>query len=168
MKLESVWTGLVYVFNILTFSASDDHDASQAPLEKIDFEVIYNNAPDAATIPHDKIAPDFSSEDYDATRSYVMDDGTPVVGVPKNGQEGVGPGLECEYPTMKEWKPCYGPNNRKCWLTRKDGTKTINIDTDYEDPQEVPTGITRKVRSTGVVQEEVAMLTALPVLSRYF
>lgn len=153
MKLESVWTGLVYVFNILTFSASEDHDASQAPLNKIDFEVIYDvNAPGANNIPHDKITPGFSYEDHDATKSYVMEDGTPVIGVPKNGQEGVGPGLECHYPDMKDWKSCYGPDSRDCWMERKDGKKTINIDTDYENPREVPTGITRKARNPKLLQ----------------
>lgn len=151
MRLESVWTSLVYVFNVLTFSVPDGREASQAPLSKPDFDVVYgDNLFDSTPHPIDKVGADGFNEDddddeHDAIRSYVMSDGTPVVGTPKNGQEG-GSGLECKYPNMTEWESCYGPKSRDCWLRKKDGSKVINITTDYENPEEVPVGITRKVR----------------------
>jgi len=96
-------------------------------------------------------------------RSYMIGD-TPVVGTPKNPQEGVGGGLNCHYPTMRMlpsvwgflkgsvtnievtegWEPCFSPGNRRCWL--KKGSQTIDINTNYEDPKAVPIGRVRKVR----------------------
>ncbi|KAK4125803.1 multicopper oxidase [Parathielavia appendiculata] len=68
----------------------------------------------------------------------------PVVGTPKSPQEGGRGGLVCDYTkTMpKGWRSCYGPKNRTCWLRR--GDEYIDINTDYEDPAEVPQGKLRR------------------------
>ncbi len=177
MRLQAVWTSIVQVFNTLTFSSLGGSEIPQVPL-------ISEEDPGFVYHPGDPITQDasgtvfqgdvalvqdyYSSEvyhpsDYEVVplrtggdeHSYVVAD-TPVVGTPKNPQEGVGGGLNCHYPTMQGWEPCYSPSNRKCWL--KKGTQTLDINTDYENPKAVPVGRVRKVLCSGPSKTWVSML----------
>ncbi|KAK3687959.1 multicopper oxidase-domain-containing protein [Podospora appendiculata] len=153
MKLESVWTGIVQIFHVLTFSTTGDGDVSQVPLNPHgDSGRIYR-----PTIPiietatgkvHD--GDDYLIQDDSSSQVYHSNDvkiiphrtggkefsaiygDTPVVGTPKNPQDGAEGGLVCKYEDMQGWEPCYGPENRSCWL--KNGELVIDINTDYENP----------------------------------
>ncbi|KAK0636757.1 multicopper oxidase-domain-containing protein [Bombardia bombarda] len=135
MKFEAVWTSIVQVFNVLTFSSPGEGEVSQIPLtdsipasKDVPFEVHYSN---------DDVVPlRTGGVEY----SYMSTDG-PIVGTPKNPQDGAGGGLNCHYPAMPEFEPCFSPENRGCWL--KSDTRTIDINTDYEDPDLVPKGKVR-------------------------
>ncbi|KAK3900945.1 putative laccase precursor [Staphylotrichum tortipilum] len=173
MKLASVWTSIVQVFNVLTFSSTEDtpgEHASQIPLAAT------KPAPGRHGITHPGPGPKiavtqdaagrffhgstplvqesfsgmvYHPDEFRAVplrtggreRSYVFND-HPVVGTPKNPQEGVGGGLNCHYADMQGWEPCYSPQNRTCWL--KKGDQYIDVNTDYEDPAAVPVGRVRR------------------------
>ncbi len=172
MKLASVWTSIVQVFNVLTFSSTEedraDHVAAQIPLAKPGHHGIAHPGPGPKiAVTQDAsgrffhgstplVQESFSGMVYHPDefravplrtggheRSYVFND-HPVVGTPKNPQEGVGGGLNCHYADMQGWEPCYSPQNRTCWL--KKGDQYIDIETDYEDPAAVPVGRVRRVR----------------------
>ena len=98
--------------------------------------------------------------------SYVMADGTLVVGTPKNPQEGKAGGLDCKYPDMTDWDLCFELENRTCWLKKKDNSTYIDIMTDYENPWEVPNGTTRRARGIKDGLEVAIVLTMLTVLPR--
>ncbi|KAK3937427.1 putative laccase precursor [Diplogelasinospora grovesii] len=143
MKIDSVWSGIVYVFNIFTFSSPGNGDVSQRPLVSQDTPV---SSSAGGAKPYVHHAGPLDSLPVRTAGSgevnYVLDDGTPVVGTPKNGQDGT-IALNCPYPNMTDWLPCHAPDDRGCWLRKKDGTKRIDINTSYEDPDNVPMGITR-------------------------
>ncbi|KAL2022363.1 hypothetical protein VTK56DRAFT_5430 [Thermocarpiscus australiensis] len=166
MRLASVWTSIVQVFNVLTFSSTGDgDDVAQVPISLHPGETTADipgpsipiTQDDAGQFYHGStpvIQEDFSAMVYhpDDFRevplrtggqefSYMVGD-TPVVGTPKSPQEGVGGGLSCHYPAMRGWEPCYSPKNRTCWL--KKGNQYIDINTNYEDPRAVPVGRVRK------------------------
>ncbi|KAK4184062.1 putative laccase precursor [Podospora australis] len=171
MKASSVWTSIVQVFNFLSFSPNEAEVAQQKPISYNHHHPLAK--PTAGPGPKIAVTQDgagnffhgntplvqeFSSGMvYDPNdfkfvplrhqgeeRSYVLH-GSPVVGTPRNGQEGVEGGLDCHYPNMVDWEPCYTPENRTCWIKQKvEGGKHIDISTDYEDPAEVPEGITRQ------------------------
>lgn len=54
-------------------------------------------------------------------------------------------GFVCEYPKMQGYKNC-NHEDRLCWLKSEDGLRRFDINSDYENPAEVPLGITRRVR----------------------
>lgn len=132
MKLHSLWTRLVCIFDVLTFSPVD-REVPQLPLVQ----------GDSSNVPHELTT---IPQDVKAEVSYVEDNGDPVVVTPKNPQEGEAGGLNCSYPGYTGWEPCYGPKNRGCWLRKTDGSETIDIKTDYENPTQVPNGTVRNVR----------------------
>jgi hypothetical protein len=135
MRFESAWTGLVYVFNFLTLSSPTDRESPSHD------EVV--------TLPHGGDSYDeviTLSHGGNQEKSWILSDKTPIVGTPKNEQEGIAGGLNCSYPKMKDWVPCYEIKNRTCWLRKSDNSSFIDINTDYEDPLEVPNGTTRKVK----------------------
>ncbi|KAK4041644.1 putative laccase precursor [Parachaetomium inaequale] len=181
MKLASVWTSVVQVFNVLTFSSPSDEShstAAQIPLA-LDLDPDTTTPPPPPSFIHSSdpgpiiaVTQDASGNFYHGSRRLVQEyhsgmvydpndylevplrtngkEGSfvykddPFVGVPKNPQEGVGGGLHCHYPNMTEWESCYGPKNRTCWLRHRQTGRTIDIDTDYEDPKEVPAGSIRR------------------------
>jgi len=160
MKLASVWTSIVQVFNILSFAPTKDGDVAQIP-------ITLHNTGDGAKIP---VTQDDSGRFYHGSRPLIQEYSSgmvyhpddfkevplrtggkefsyvhknyPVVGTPKNDQDGEKGGLLCHYPDMSGWEPCYSDQNRSCWL--KKGSQRIDINTDYEDPEKVPKGIVRK------------------------
>jgi hypothetical protein len=168
MKLASVWTSIVQVFNVLTFSSPEEitdvptqipfvlhdddtheyHPGPKIPVIQTDSgEFFHGNTPliqeySSGMVYHPDEYKDVPLRTGGQEFSYVFKD-TPVVGTPKNPQEGVGGGLHCQYPTMKGWEPCYSPKNRTCWL--KKGNQYIDINTDYEDASAVPVGRVRRV-----------------------
>ena len=84
--------------------------------------------------------------DSGVEKSWILDDGTPVVGTPD--EESPNGGLNCAYPSMKEWEPCYSVDNRGCWLKKTGTEEYIDINTDYENPWNTPNGTVRKVMAT--------------------
>ena len=153
-----MWTSVVQVFSFLTFSSPEDSDlSSQRPQVPIALEDVVHHAPlspPSSSHGHHHIPPAINDFAEDVVplytggkeRSYMVND-HPVVGTPKSPQEGgPGGGLNCHYPDMQDWEPCYGPENRTCWLKhRHDKDKRIDIMTDYENEWEIPKGKVRKV-----------------------
>lgn len=159
MKLASVWTSIVQVFNVLTFSSIEDADVGQVPITLHDVgstpripitqdesgQFYHGNTPMVQEFSSGMV---YHADDFEAVPlrtggkefSYMFND-HPIVGTPKNPQDGVGGGLNCHY-EMEGWEPCYSPRNRSCWLQK--GDKFIDINTDYEDPAEVPVGRVRR------------------------
>ncbi|VBB84489.1 Putative laccase precursor [Podospora comata] len=170
MKAASVWTSIVQVFNFFTFpSSGGDSDVSSQkpliphtdpeqpqfvtakiiPITKNEFGEYYHG--DRLMVQEYSSGMVYHPDDYKdvplrtggVERSFMYKE-HPIVGTPKNGQEGEEGGLNCHYPYMKNWQPCYGPENRTCWLEATDGSgKRIDIDTDYENASLVPFGKTR-------------------------
>ncbi|KAK4095875.1 multicopper oxidase [Parathielavia hyrcaniae] len=155
MKLASVWTSVVQVFNVLTFSSPEElsQAATQVPFvpgDEIPF--LPGHANDSPSAHGDDILVDFedgptipvvqtaSGEFYHGDRLMIQD---PIIGTPRSPQEGIGEGLICNYTKSlpPSWRSCYSPTSRGCWLTN--GTNTFDLDTDYEDPSAVPVGVTR-------------------------
>jgi hypothetical protein len=167
MKLNSVWTALVYFFDVLTFQTTNinEQPSLQAPLDPIG-----NDASGRPVHPHVKPAEVkvMNWEDaVDDGKAYSLEDGTPIIPISKNGQEGP-KGLACKYPKMTGYKSCHGPNSRNCWLVKKDRyeNKVIDIGTDYEDPDEIPVGITRQVGEDPQPPSDLEPSNTLVVLLR--
>jgi hypothetical protein len=120
MRLDAIWTGLVYVLDILTFSSTADRKLAQSPLTQ---PSVYEVEP----IDHDSAGkpPEFEA--------------------PKNPQSGEP--FVCHYPQMPEFENCHSPTNRACWLKEKHGPKIFDINSNYEILKDTPTGIVRKVRT---------------------
>ncbi|KAF2762432.1 hypothetical protein EJ05DRAFT_459204 [Pseudovirgaria hyperparasitica] len=146
MKLNAVWTTIVYYFDI--FSLGSSPGDGQAPLQQL---VEPHIKPAIVRPPHPHFKPlDVevitldSDEGRDDSKIYMLQDGTPVVIAPKHADEGPSH-LKCQYPSLKDkgFKSCYTPQSRNCWL-RNDAGFEYGIDTDYEDESEIPTGILRK------------------------
>lgn len=159
MKLASVWTSIVQVFNVLTFSSIEDADVGQVPITLHDVgsttsipitqdesgQFHHGNTPMVQEFSSGMV---YHADEFEVVPlrtggkefSYMFND-HPVVGTPKNPQDGVGGGLNCHY-EMDGWEPCYSPQNRSCWLQK--GNEYIDIDTDYEDPAAVPIGRVRR------------------------
>lgn len=85
---------------------------------------------------------------FDDGKAYAAEDGSPIVTPPQNDQS-KGDRLVCTYPRMRGWKNCHGPESRGCWLNytglRNRPDKIMGINTNYEDPKEVPYGTVRRV-----------------------
>lgn len=164
MKLASVWTSIVQVFNVLTFSSPEGSDVAQHPITLNDGGSGPHNPPPKIPITQDESGQFFRGktpmvQEYSSGMVYHPEDHEfvplrtggkefsfmykdhPVVGTPKNPQEGPGGGLNCHYPDMTGWESCHSPTNRSCWL--KKGGEYIDINTDYENPAAVPKGKTR-------------------------
>lgn len=137
MKLDAIWTTLLSITNIFTFSPHGHREVHQTVLSE---------APANAYIVQPKRLQVLSMDEVkDDGRSYVLDDGTPVIKPPQNHQEG-NRRFTCTYPAMTDWQSCYRPDSRDCWLERKDNSSIRkDIRTDYENPECVPEGTTRYV-----------------------
>lgn len=171
MKLASVWTAIVQVFEVLTLSSTDG-DGAAAPRLPFDFGGTQAGNDPGLHIPVTKdasgqffhgnrpLAQEYSSGmlyyhpgDHDAAPlrtggkelSFLVDGKYPVVGTPRSPQEGLGGGLNCHYPQMVGWESCYSSQNRSCWLMRSKGGEYKDVYTNYEDPDAVPVGTVRKV-----------------------
>ncbi|KAN0078973.1 Multicopper oxidase domain containing protein [Elaphomyces granulatus] len=121
MKLHAVWTGILYVFDLITLSPERSKPLPEAPLPAVS---VSNVPTPVSEIPH------------------KFDDDTPlppIVGVPR--REGA---FECPYPDMIDFENCHGPGSRGCWLYNPDTGEEYNITTDYDDPTKVPKGIVRE------------------------
>jgi hypothetical protein len=118
MRLESVWTTLIYVIDILTFSSSGDRELAQKTF----------TGPSASNI----IPITHTTNEF------------PHFPAPKNPQSGEQ--FTCTYPQMTGFKNCHSPENRSCWVQSPD--TTFDIDSDSETNEGTPTGIVRKVRRT--------------------
>lgn len=142
MKLPSAgWASIVQIFNIkLLWSPDRDHRAQTVIQNARHFSGHNDREPTHFISP---------GEGFDDGKAYAADDGSPMIPTPRHPQD-QGGRLVCEYPKMSDWVNCHGPNSRDCWLqNRADPSNKINIDTDYEDPDKVPVGITRKVLVLG-------------------
>lgn len=161
MKLNSVWTTLVYFFDVVTFQTTNinDQPSLQSP-----FDPIGNHASDRPVphVEHAEVKVVSWEDAVDDGKAYFLEDGAPVIPISKNGQEGP-KGLACTYPNMKGYKSCHGPNSRKCWLFKqgKNKDKIIDVETDYEDPDEIPVGITRQVGVKFPVTRDLEILSHL-------
>ena len=138
MKLHSaVWASVVHVFNTTVFWSPDRDHHAQTVLQNRPQGLSHSNKASVEVI-----QPGGGADDG---RVYVLEDGTPSIPTPKNPQDGP-QRLTCEYPQMKGWENCHGPNSRDCWLQNsQDPSNRIDINTDYENPDAIPVGTTRKV-----------------------
>jgi hypothetical protein len=167
MKLNSVWKTLVYFFDVLTFQTTNinDQPSLQTPLDPIG-----NGASDLPVHPYVQPAEVKVVNWDDAVddgKAYSLEDGTPIIPISRNDQEGP-KGLACTYPKMTGYKSCHGPDNRNCWLVKKGRyeNKVIGVGTDYEDPDEIPVGITRQVSANPPVLGDLEPSDTLVVLLR--
>ena len=138
MKLSDCWANLVRILNTSVLFSPDRQHKAQT--------VVGGEGPHVPISGHDAgsefIALGGGADDG---KAYAAQDGTPLIPVPKNPQEGPGR-LTCEYPEMKEYVNCHGPDSRNCWVKHAtDPNKKFDVDSDYENPDRVPVGITRKV-----------------------
>lgn len=138
MRLGTFGICLIGAIDALSVSPLSNDEISQAVLDKAPISV-----DDIEPYPPGIII----GQGFDDGKAYAAEDGSPVVIPPQNDQS-KGDRLNCTYPRMRGWKSCHGPNRRACWLeyTRTGRpNKIIGIDTDYEDPKEVPYGTVRRV-----------------------
>lgn len=156
-----MWTSVVQVFSFLSFSSPEDGNdlSSQRPQFPIPLENVHHYPPAS----HHPIPPSSNNAAEDVVplytggkeHSYMVND-HPVVGTPKSPQEGgPGGGLNCHYPEMQDWEPCYSPENRTCWLKHKHNEKRIDIMTDYENEWEIPKGKVRKVGKSSILHAQL-------------
>jgi len=141
MKVTSIWTRIVSIFNVLTFQTTNINE--QPSLQPhLDSTGNHNIRPVHPHVEPAEVNVVSWTDAVDDGKAYFLENGTPIIPISKNSQEGP-KGLACQYPEMKEYTSCHGPNSRDCWLVKKN--KVIGINTDYEDVDEIPVGITRKV-----------------------
>ena len=114
-----MWTGLIYVLDILTLSPTGDRRLVQGPLIQ-------------PSIPED-------------VEGFSIGRKPPKFRVPKNPQSG--DHFTCSYPKMHDFVNCHSPEDRSCWLKSRDGTKVYDINSNYEILEGTPKGIVRKVRT---------------------
>ncbi|OXV10631.1 hypothetical protein Egran_01608 [Elaphomyces granulatus] len=127
MKLHAVWTGILYVFDLLTLSPERSKPLPETPLPAVP---VSNVPTPASEIPH-------KFYDDDLTDASPTD--LPLIPVPR--REGA---FNCTYPRMRGFENCHGPGNRGCWLRHQRTKKEYNIETDYDDVDKVPRGIVRE------------------------
>ena len=144
MKLNSLWTTIVYFFDVLTFQTANinDQPSLQTPINPIGIDA--SDRPINSYVESAEVKVVKWDDAVDDGKAYFLEDGAPVIPISKNDQEGP-KGLACTYPNMKGYQSCHGPNNRSCWLVNKGEKTVIDVGTDYEDPDEIPVGITRQV-----------------------
>lgn len=162
MRIGTSWIWLIGAIDALSVSPISNDEVSQAVLSKkpnsadvIEAdppEIIIGQNPPEIII--DQNPPEtiigqnppqiIIGQAFDDGKAYAAADGTPVISPPQNGRE-KGDRLNCTYPRMHGWKSCHGPESRGCWLQKLKGNKTIDINTNYEIPEEVPYGIVRRV-----------------------
>ena len=134
MKLQSVWTGILYVFDLISLSPQGSKPLPETPLPAVPLSSV--PVPAVSEIPHK-----FDDDDDGATSL----DETPIINVPRRDEGD----FICEYPDMKGWHGCYNSDHRDCWLEfQPRGSrlrKEYNTLTDYDDSKEVPKGIVREV-----------------------
>ena len=139
MRLGTFGICLIGAIDALSVSPLSNNEISQAVLDKAPISV-----DDIEAYPPGIII----GQGFDDGKAYAAADGSPVVIPPQNDQS-KGDRLTCTYPRMRGWKSCHGPNRRDCWLEytgrRGKPDKTMGINTDYEDPKEVPYGTVRRV-----------------------
>jgi hypothetical protein len=146
MKVTSIWTRIVSIFDVLTFQTTsiNKQPSLQPHLDSTSNHGIRPVHPHVESPYVESAELNVASwtDAVDDGKAYFLENGTPLIPISKNSQEGP-KGLACEYPDMKGYKSCHGPNSRDCWLANKN--KVIGINTDYENVKEIPVGITRKV-----------------------
>jgi hypothetical protein len=128
MKLQAVWTGILYVFDLLTLSPERSKPLPETPLPAVP---VSNVPTPASEIPH---------KFYDDLTDASPDD-IPVISVPRREEDD----FNCPYPEMRGYKPCHNPEHRGCWLQNPRTGEEINIETDYDDVNKVPKGTVREV-----------------------
>ncbi|KAK3319747.1 multicopper oxidase-domain-containing protein [Cercophora scortea] len=72
--------------------------------------------------------------------------------------DGSSPGFQCEYdldPSI--WLPCNKAKDRNCWIKKRDQPVRFDIDTDYENPDDVPKG---KIREYLLIVDNVTLTPA--------
>lgn len=72
-----------------------------------------------------------------ATEQYYNQQPLPLGDITLNNEKGIDPHLEtgspgftCQYPSMKGWETCNGPDSRDCWL--KDTYSNQPVFSQYE------------------------------------
>ena len=128
MKLQSVWTGILYVFDLISLSPQGSKPLPETPLPAVPLSSI--PVPAVSEIPHK------FDDDDDATSLAE----TPIINVPRREGD-----FNCSYPKLKEFENCHKPGNRSCWLRHRRRRWEYNIETDYDNVEDVPEGIVRDV-----------------------
>jgi hypothetical protein len=113
--VERFWTSLTYVASLLTLSpVTGPGNELQAPL----------------------LSP---SDPFRHGRH-----GGPIFKPPGGRPRGPGSEFLCDYSNMPGFVSCSTPGNRSCWLRNSQTGFEYNINTNYEDNNLTPVGITRK------------------------
>ena len=121
---RSLWAGLVYVFDIVTFNSQDR--SFQQPL--------------------------FEGPKTDGLQPLPSSNGNLIAssdGLPDNGRLFTPPSgseyeqIQCNYIAMENYTFCSTPGDRSCWLKGKNGYLNYTIETDYEKYYP-PSGFTRR------------------------
>ncbi|RDL37140.1 uncharacterized protein BP5553_04573 [Venustampulla echinocandica] len=112
MKVDSLWTCLSYVFELLSGNTVQD----QLPLGQGHTSNVVSHVDNIGSEPLM----------FEAPRD------------PRTGE-----GFICEYPRMRGYRKCH-ENDKHCWIKSHDGRRKFDINSDYENPKEVPLGITRR------------------------
>jgi hypothetical protein len=134
MKLHAVWTGILYIFDLLTLSPERSKPLPETPLPAVP---VSNVPTPASEIPH-KFYDDLADDDLaDASPTNPPD-----ILLPVPRREGT---FTCNYTRMRGFRSCHRPGNRGCWLHNRRTREEYNINTDYDDENEVPIGIVREV-----------------------
>ena len=116
--LNSCWMSLLELYNALTLSSTLPNSSIQPSLQGAGF-----NLPP-------------TSYDYDG----------PVFEAPSSPEREP---FKCDYTAMNnmnvEWANCSRSDNRGCWLrNKKNRSQVYDINTNYEDPKQVPKGVLRE------------------------
>ena len=118
MRWSAIWTRVVAVFDVLTFSTTPhDGTAGQMPL-----------------IERPAAAESLGEKPFQQPRGPIF---KPPSGEPADAE------FVCEYPKMTGYKFCSTASDRGCWL-QAPGKPRIGIETDYENERLAPVGVTRK------------------------
>lgn len=135
MRLSSFWICLVGAIDALSVSPLSNNEISQEVLSKTP-----NSADAIEPYPPGIII----GQAFDDGKAYAAADGSPVISPPQNGQE-KRDRMNCTYPHMRGWESCHFPKSRDCWLKRSKDGRRMDINTNYENPKEVPYGTVRRV-----------------------
>jgi hypothetical protein len=131
MKLHAVWTGILYVFDLITLSPERSKPLPETPLPAVPDITVPTLV---SEIPHK-----FNDDLTDAAR--LPDFLTPGLEEP----------FYCNYTDMTDFVKCHEPDSRGCWLRNPATGEEYNIMTDYDDPDKVPRGIVREVNKSSLI-----------------
>ena len=135
MRLDTFWIRLIGAIDVFSVWPPSNNEVSQEVLSK----TLNSTGAIEADPPHIIIG-----QAFDDGKAYAAADGSPVISPPQNGQE-KGDRMNCTYPEMNGWQSCHTPERRNCWLQNIKENRTMDINTNYEIPLQVPNGTTRKV-----------------------